>query len=90
MFVQGNDEIITRICKEHKHTEEDARLWLSRVEYAVSDMAVPMAIDADHYRRSVDIMKDAGLVPKDYPAESLWLQSKTVKFLPDTSSIRRD
>lgn len=90
LFVQGNDEIITRICKEHKHTEEDARLWLSRVEYAVSDMAAPMAIDADHYRRSVDIMKDVGLVPKDYPAESLWLQSKTVKFLPDTSSIRRD
>lgn len=82
LFTKGDDAIIERICREHKHTEEDARLWLSRVVYAVSDPAAPMAIDASHYSNSVDIMKSVGLVPNDYAADTLWEQSKIARFLP--------
>lgn len=81
LFEKGDSAIIERICKEHKHTDEDARLWLSRTVYATTDAKSPMAIDKGHYAKSVDIMKSVGLVPNDYAVDSLWAESKAAKFL---------
>ena len=81
LFMKGDKTIVNRICEEHKHTEEDARLWLSRTTYAISDPEAPCAIDKAHYAKSVEIMKGVGLVPSDYTVDSLWAESKAAKFL---------
>ena len=71
LFVDGGEGTIDKICGEHKHTREDAHIWLSRTSYAI-DSPMPMALDKSHYSKSVEIMKDVGLVSKDYDVESLW------------------
>ena len=64
---EGGKEMIERIVKEHGHTHDDAKLWLSRVEYADT-----MKIDEDRTNDSVDILKSVGLVPSDFQTEKLY------------------
>ena len=65
--VEGGGEMIERIMKEHGHTEEDAKLWMSRVEYSDS-----LEIDEKRTKDSVDILKTVGLVPADFETDRLY------------------
>ena len=59
--------MIERIVKDHGHTHDDAKLWMSRVEYADN-----MNIDEKRTNDSVDILKSVGLVPPEFEAEKLY------------------
>jgi len=81
LFVNGGVDSINRIVKEHKHTNEDAQLWMSRCEYMTQDFKediAAFAIDREHYQRSLDIMKQADLVSQDYNVEQLYENSTAV------------
>lgn len=81
VFMNGGMDTITRIVKEHNHIIEDAQLWISRCEYMTADSnndTKPFAVDREHYQRSLDIMKQADLVPQDYKVEQLYENSTSV------------
>ena len=80
LFKNGGEETIDRICREHKHTSEDARLWLSRTQWAV-ESAKPMALDKSHYSKSLDILKETGLVPEIFDVEKLWNGNEAATFV---------
>lgn len=62
----GTSEMIERIMKEFGHTDEDAKLWFSRVSYAND-----MRIDGAKTIESVNILKSVGLVPQSFDVSML-------------------
>ena len=80
LFVNGGQDTIDRICREHKHTREDAISWLNRTQWAI-ESEKPMALDKSHYIKSIEILKDTGLVPAGYDVEKLWDGNEAAVFV---------
>ena len=68
---ERRDAMIERICQDHGHKEQDARLWMDSCRYAVHEGIAPMAVNRDVMARAVDILKEAALVPADFVAQDL-------------------
>jgi len=83
-FLADEEAAVERICADHGHQKEDARLWLSRCRYAVSSPSSPsssaaassplppMAISREKYSSSIDVLKSVGLVPASFVVDELW------------------
>jgi ABC-type nitrate/sulfonate/bicarbonate transport system substrate-binding protein len=71
---------VARISQHHAHTPEDAAKWLSTVRYSTD-----FTIDAKRIGHAVDVLKQAGVVPKDFAKEQLWARNP-VAVVTDTSS----
>tara|TARA_A100001035_G_scaffold243112_1_gene209944 strand:+ start:457 stop:696 length:240 start_codon:yes stop_codon:yes gene_type:complete len=70
--IKGGEKMIERVVKEHGHTPEDAKLWMSRVKYAEL-----CQIDEERTSDSVEILKSVGLVPPEFETERLYDASWT-------------
>ena len=85
-YIKSNNEnSISRICKEYNHKKEDAIAWFQQTEYSITNGAInnnnnnnnqlkisPFSIDYKITNDTLNILKDADLVPKDYRPEQLW------------------
>ncbi len=66
---KNEHEMINRICKEHGHKEPDAMLWLSRCIYGNIKQ---FNIDYQHTVDSIEILKETGIVDKQYNTVQLF------------------
>jgi hypothetical protein len=79
-FQHDEENSIKRIVAEHKHTQEDAALWLRSTIYS-SDFSVDTASTAD----AVRVLQSAGVVPPDFDLRTLWAKNEVISFHQSTS-----
>lgn len=69
----NEQETINRIVHEFKHTETDAKQWLSSCKY---NNNLGMSISTKQINESIKIMKELGLIPTEFITEELWADSR--------------
>lgn len=92
-FVKSNNEnSISRICKEYNHKKDDAIAWFQQTEYSITNgklnddndsnrlKVLPFSIDYKITNDTLNILKDADLLPKNYKPEQLWDNDNSISI----------
>lgn len=82
IFLNENSEQMTavdRIVQDFGHTHEDASTWLAATKYSRH-----MQVDLGLTERTIQILRQVGLVPQDYTVDKVWggIDNKAIRFSP--------